>query len=71
MNRLFFFERDGDQITIATPFDAVLPLEVILLGGIPINEPVKRYGPFVMNTDEELKQAISDYKSGKMGVIDF
>ena len=66
-----FFERDGDQITIETPLDVVVPLEVILLGGIPINEPVKRYGPFVMNTDEELKQAISDYKSGKMGVIDF
>ena len=66
-----FFERDGDEITIATSINAVLPLEIILLGGIPINEPVKRYGPFVMNTDEELKQAISDYKTGKMGIIDF
>jgi len=66
-----FFERDGDEITIATPKDAMTPLEVILLGGIPINEPVKRYGPFVMNTDEELQQAISDYKNGKMGLIDF
>lgn len=66
-----FFERDGDEITIATPIDASTQLEVILLGGIPINEPVKRYGPFVMNTDEELQQAISDYKNGKMGLIDF
>jgi len=66
-----FFERDGEEITIATSIDAVSPLEVILLGGIPINEPVKRYGPFVMNTDEELKQAISDYNNGKMGKIDF
>ena len=66
-----FFERDGEQITIATPLDTALPLEVILLGGIPINEPVKRYGPFVMNTDDELKQAIVDYKNGTMGKIDF
>jgi len=66
-----FFERDGDEITISTLIDAATPLEVILLGGIPINESVKRYGPFVMNTDEELEQAISDYKNGKMGLIDF
>jgi redox-sensitive bicupin YhaK (pirin superfamily) len=66
-----FFERDGDEIVITVPSDAISPLSVILLAGLPINEPVKRYGPFVMNTDEELSQAITDYNSGKMGRIDF
>jgi len=66
-----FFERDGDEIVIAAPSDAISPLSVILLAGVPINEPVKRYGPFVMNTDEELSQAITDYNGGKMGKIDF
>ncbi|MDH3677167.1 MAG: pirin family protein [Nitrosopumilus sp.] len=65
-----FFERDGDEIAIATT-NATKPLDVLLLAGIPLGEPVARYGPFVMNTQEELKQAILDYQSGKMGKIDF
>lgn len=64
-----FFKKDGGAITIETLSDAVLPLDVLLLAGIPLGEPVKRYGPFVMNTDEELQQAMADYNSGKMGSI--
>ena len=44
-------------------------LEVLLLGGSPIGEPIAWYGPFVMNTREEISQAIEDYQAGRMGRI--
>ena len=48
------------------PSDA---LEVLLLGGLPIREPIAHYGPFVMNTREEILQAIDDFNAGRMGTI--
>jgi quercetin 2,3-dioxygenase len=44
-------------------------LEVIVLGGRPIGEPVAWYGPFVMNTREELAQAMDDFRAGRLGTI--
>jgi redox-sensitive bicupin YhaK (pirin superfamily) len=43
---------------------------VLLIAGVPLNEPVARYGPFVMNTEGEIRQAIEDYRLGRMGAID-
>ncbi len=48
---------------------SVLRLEVLLLGGAPLREPVFSYGSFVMNTRSEILQAIEDFQSGKMGHI--
>jgi quercetin 2,3-dioxygenase len=62
----------GDRITIAADAkqdSRTSSLEVILLGGEPINEPMVHYGPFVMNTREELVQALEDYQTGRLGVI--
>ena len=62
----------GDLITISgdPQQESRSPsLEVLLLGGSPIREPVSWYGPFVMNTREEINQAIEDYRAGRMGRI--
>jgi quercetin 2,3-dioxygenase len=60
------FDDDGDAIALAAGDES---LDVLLIGGVPLNEPVVRHGPFVMNTEDEIRQAIVDYQSGRMGVI--
>jgi redox-sensitive bicupin YhaK (pirin superfamily) len=62
----------GDLMTLRAadrqdgPQDA---LDVLLLGGLPIRQPIAHYGPFVMNTKDEILQAIDDFQSGRMGII--
>jgi redox-sensitive bicupin YhaK (pirin superfamily) len=63
------FARNGDSVHLEAAADSKEPVEVILLSGVPINEPVARYGPFVMNTKEEIVQAFEDFQSGRMGTI--
>jgi len=69
--QMVMFTADGDEVFVSNAADATEPLEFLLIGGVPLNEPVARYGPFVMNTREEIYQAVEDYQSGRMGSIDF
>ena len=55
--------RDGETITLEAKEDT----QLVLLSGEPINEPIASYGPFVMNTREEIMQAVTDLKNGKFG----
>jgi redox-sensitive bicupin YhaK (pirin superfamily) len=64
-NQVVLFDRGADGVGIRNTGSA--PLSLLLIAGQPIGEPVSRYGPFVMNTREELQQAMDDYRSGKMG----
>jgi redox-sensitive bicupin YhaK (pirin superfamily) len=57
--------RDGDTITLEAKEDS----QLVLLSGEPINEPIASYGPFVMNTRDEIMQAVDDYKSGRFGKL--
>ncbi len=62
----------GDALTIraSSQQDERAPqLEVMILGGQPLREPVVFYGPFVMNTEAEIATAISDYRAGRLGTI--
>jgi quercetin 2,3-dioxygenase len=64
------FANDGDDVSIAAATTSERPLQVLLIAGLPLREPVARYGPFVMNTRAELLQAVDDFQNGRMGRID-
>ncbi len=63
--QLVLFAPDGEGVSLAVPTTAVGAAQILLLTGRPINEPVARYGPFVMNTQTEIRQAIRDYQTGQ------
>jgi quercetin 2,3-dioxygenase len=64
---------EGDALVIRAaqkqPLAAQKGWEVLLIGGRPIREPVARYGPFVMNTRDEIFQALEDFHAGRMGIV--
>lgn len=63
MNQVVLYERGKNLINLFSSGDA----ELLLLGGRPHNEPVFAYGPFVMNSEEEIRKCYADYRNGKMG----
>ena len=65
-NHFVLFENDGEQFTVEALENSI----VLVLSGEPINEPIAAQGPFVMNTREELVQAIQDFHNGKFGVLE-
>lgn len=60
------FGNEGEEISIAADDNAV----VLVISGEPINEPIVSYGPFVMNTEQEIHEAIMEFQSGKYGVLE-
>lgn len=60
------FKNDGEEINIKAGADSVL----LLMSGEPIDEPIVSYGPFVMNTEQEIHEAIRDFQTGKFGVLE-
>ena len=59
------FNQDGNTIE----FEAKAESNVLILSGEPINEKIAQYGPYVMNTQTEIMEAMRDYQQGKMGYL--
>ena len=59
------FKNDGDEVVVESLTESI----VMFLSGAPIEEPLVHYGPFVMNTVDEINQAIEDYNAGKFGAL--
>jgi redox-sensitive bicupin YhaK (pirin superfamily) len=68
---LMVFKNDGEYVSISESENERLPLDVLLVAGIPLNEPIVQYGPFVMNTKEEIDKTLEDYRNGRIGRIEF
>ena len=65
-NHFVLFKNKGKEFTLRADEDAI----ILVLSGEPIDEPIASYGPFVMNTNEEIKQTIDDFNNGKFGYLD-
>lgn len=65
-DQMAHFKNEGEIIEIEALSDSI----VLMLSGEPIDEPIAQYGPFLMNTQDEIKQAITDYNEGKFGYLE-
>ena len=63
--RMGILRNNGDVLRLKGDADA----RCIVLAGLPLREPIAQYGPFVMNTREQLMQAVEDYRAGQMGPL--
>lgn len=61
------FEQMGDQVIATVPSDAKIPSRLILVAGLPLDQPIVQYGPFVLNDASEVRQAMMDYSTFKNG----
>jgi len=59
------FKNEGEEISFGAEKNSVL----LLMSGVPIEEPIASYGPFVMNTQQEIFEAVKEFQSGKYGVL--
>lgn len=64
-DNLALFENKGESLSVEASEDGIF----LLLSGEPLNEPIAQYGPFLMNTQAEIAQAIDDYRQGKFGYL--
>jgi quercetin 2,3-dioxygenase len=60
------FNNDGEEIFVEAEEDSV----ILVMSGQPLTEPISAYGPFLMNTQEEIKQALEDFQAGKFGELE-
>jgi quercetin 2,3-dioxygenase len=64
------FHKDAMKISAGSAYNSKSLPDILLIAGIPLNESVARYGPFVMNTNEELMHDIEEYPNGNNGMIE-
>lgn len=65
-DQFIHFKNQGETIEVEALADTV----ILILSGEPINEPIVAYGPFLMNTNQEIQQALADYNEGKFGYLE-
>ncbi|MFV0223824.1 pirin family protein [Empedobacter falsenii] len=65
-DHLLLFTNEGEDFTIEATENSI----VLILSGEPLNEPIASYGPFVMNTQEQIREAFDDYNHGKFGTLE-
>ena len=63
---MIFFDQSSDDVQLTSISEEG---SYLVLAGKPLNEPVARYGPFVANSEGEIKKAMTDYQDGKMGTL--
>ena len=60
------FNNDGEEVRVEAEQDSV----ILVMSGEPLDEPIAAYGPFLMNTQEEIRQAFEDFQTGKFGYLE-